>query len=376
MFADAKRDYDLAVIGGGPAGAAAAWRAARHGLRTLLVERGALPRDRVCGEFVSAEALPLLRRILAATRPDLIALSPLIAELRLGGRRFRLPLPGRGIPRLELDAALWEAALAAGVEGRLRTEARRLQSGAGGYRLYLRAAGGESVITARAVIAAPGRWWRLEGLRGEAENARELPHACWVGVKAHLRRLAAEAVELYFFPGGYCGLAPVGRGMVNACCLARRDTLKRPGAGLEASSDFPAWLAAAAREPGLERRLQGALQAAPTVVTAPVRLGRARRRRGEVRLAGDAAGFIDPFTGEGIARALFSGYAAAAECLPLEALPWREALTLSQRRPFLASGALRLGSLLPAPLRDALLRLPGAAALVGLAFHGTRCHAA
>ncbi|MGH3181041.1 MAG: NAD(P)/FAD-dependent oxidoreductase, partial [Streptosporangiaceae bacterium] len=78
--------YDLAVIGGGPAGASAAWAAAQRGLRVALLERGAFPRDKVCGEFVSHEALPLLQRM----APELVAAAPTIASaafVSASGRR-------------------------------------------------------------------------------------------------------------------------------------------------------------------------------------------------------------------------------------------------------------------------------------------------
>ncbi len=365
--------YDLAVIGGGPAGTAAAWEAARRGRRVLMIERGSLPRDRVCGEFVSAEALPLIERMLAAARPGLFAAAPLISGLRLAGRDFCLPRPGRGIPRRELDAALWEAALAAGAEGRLRTEAFRLEPAGDGFRMALRMAAGKAMVAARGIVAAPGRWWRLEGLRSGQENVHALAAAPWVGVKAHLDHIQADAVELYFFSGGYCGLAPVGQGRVNACCLVHRDALHRPQAGLGESDDFPAWLMAAAQDAALSARLRSARQTTPTVFTAPVWLGHGRPRSGRVALAGDAAGFLDPFTGDGIARALLGGRAAAIALLDPDARPRPAG---SERRAFYAARALRRTLGLPAPFLAALLRLPGAPALVRLAFHGTRSRAA
>lgn len=373
----AQQPYDLAVIGGGPAGTAAAWTAARAGRRVLIAERGSLPRDRVCGEYISAEGLSLLAAMLETTRPDLLDAAPRIEQLRLSaGRRereFQLPLTARGLSRYELDAALWQAALAAGAEGRLRTTALRLEDARQGFRLWLRDAEREFRIDAHAVIVAAGRWWRLEGLR-EPENEGAASGGRWIGVKAHLESIQADAVELYFFRGGYCGLAPVGQGRVNACCLMQRRRLERRGAGLSQSEDFLSWLAAASSDPRLKQRLHEARQAAATVVTAPVRLGwrpKTDMRRPQLRLAGDAAGFIDPFTGGGIARALLGGQAAAERMMRTAAAagPGRER---DGRRAFYAAAGLRAALALPATLVAGALRLPGAAEFVSRAFENTR----
>src|SRR6185312_3592281 len=115
---------DLFIAGAGPAGCAAAWTAARAGARVTLCEQSSFPRDKVCGEFISAEALPLLTEI----APDLVAASPTITHARFlapsgHASRFRLPAPARGISRWALDAALADAARAAGVRLRTRTRA-------------------------------------------------------------------------------------------------------------------------------------------------------------------------------------------------------------------------------------------------------------
>ena len=112
--------FDLAVIGGGPAGAAAAIMAARGGAHVLLLDRDRFPRHKVCGEFISHEALGLLRQLLPSS--PLLASAPAISEARVysGGRELRAKLqpPALSVARYELDLALWQAAQAAGVECR------------------------------------------------------------------------------------------------------------------------------------------------------------------------------------------------------------------------------------------------------------------
>jgi menaquinone-9 beta-reductase len=107
--------YDLAVIGGGPAGTAAAITAGRNGRRALLLERGRFPRHKVCGEFVSAESLALLRSLLDSRHLGLLrdAIQIPDARLFLDSRTLSAPVdpPAASIARLDLDPALWESAV-------------------------------------------------------------------------------------------------------------------------------------------------------------------------------------------------------------------------------------------------------------------------
>src|SRR5271165_6839302 len=113
--------FDLAIIGGGPAGSAAAITAARSGACVALFESRQFPRHKVCGEFVSAEALDLLRDLLADATDihRLLDQAPVLAHTRLwlGERMVQAAVspPAVSITRFDLDAALWRAAQAAGV---------------------------------------------------------------------------------------------------------------------------------------------------------------------------------------------------------------------------------------------------------------------
>src|SRR5215813_13748627 len=111
--------YDLIVVGGGPAGSAAAITAARHGARVLLLERGRFPRHKVCGEFVSAESLHVLSELLCPEKQALLTEALRISQARIfvDGKILAAPVdpPAASIARLELDAALWQSAEQAGV---------------------------------------------------------------------------------------------------------------------------------------------------------------------------------------------------------------------------------------------------------------------
>jgi flavin-dependent dehydrogenase len=352
---------DLAIIGGGPAGSAAALEARRRGLKVTIWDRERFPRDKVCGEFLSAESVPLLENEI----PEVFGNASVIDHAEFVSARgrvlgFALPHPSRGLSRRALDEALWRAAARAGAatrEGEAVRRVRRLHAN-GDASWEIEAESGEAEA-ARSLVIACGRWWRIEGLDSPARSGNKKAAGQWLGVKAHFRGVEPRrAVEMFYFPGGYCGIAPVEDGLYNACCLVHRD-LARSGTA-SAAKDFAAWIGAIARHEALNERLRGAVQEGETVTTAPVRPARRCASCDGALFAGDAAGFLDPFTGDGISMALHSGRLAAevfaensaanpARRRRSAALEYEVRLRESVRRSFAVAGALRT-----------LVRAPGA----------------
>ena len=163
-------NYDLIVIGGGPAGAAAAITASRGGVRVLLLERGRFPRHKVCGEFVSSESLQILHTLLAGNDSVLescISISE--ARIFLDGQVITAPVhpPAASLTRFDLDYALWTAAEAAGVCTRSQTAVRSIQ-GDGPFELTT----AEGHFQARAVVNASGRWSR-DFRRNRSQRVRD-----------------------------------------------------------------------------------------------------------------------------------------------------------------------------------------------------------
>ena len=205
--------FDLAIIGGGPAGTAAAITAARSGGRVLLLERGRFPRHKVCGEFISPEGVALLEDL---GLHDLVRRAPPIARARIFAERSvaeaSLFPAAASVSRYELDHALWRLAIAAGADCRQQVEVRGI-TGSGPFDL----ATSVGAFRARAVINASGRWSNLRRRR-----LTQGPRKKWVGWKAHYREPGVvESVDLYFFADGYCGVQPLGDGCVNVCAMVR-----------------------------------------------------------------------------------------------------------------------------------------------------------
>ncbi|UAJ79628.1 NAD(P)/FAD-dependent oxidoreductase [Leifsonia sp. ZF2019] len=285
-------DADLIVVGGGPVGLACAIEARLHGMEVLVIEPRDGPIDKACGEGLMPGALAALDRI-GVDPPG----SPLagIAYVRGDARvehRFAAR-PGRGVRRTVLHDAL---ALRADERGarRLRGRVSALAQRRDGVRLEL--AGG-GAVEAPWVIAADGLHSpvrRLLGLdhRPQAESRRRF------GVRRHYAvEPWTDLVEVHWSPEAEAYVTPVDARTVGVAVLGRRPL------------DQDAVLASL---PDLAARLEGALQLGPTRGAGPL-LQRARSRAsGRVLLAGDASGYVDALTGEGMRVGFAQARAAVA----------------------------------------------------------------
>jgi flavin-dependent dehydrogenase len=310
----------FSVLGAGPAGAAAALALRRAGERVVLHEKSRLPRHKVCGEFFSPEILPLLEEFglaaaFRAQRPARVT----HAELHFGrgSLRFRLPEPAWGLSRWAFDHLLLRAALDRGAI--LSAEPPR-----------------------RPAVVAAGR-------RTAVPRGRRL-----FGFKAHFSGPANDAVELYFFAGGYCGLCPVQGGVTNVCGLADESMLARIGFQVDRLLGGT---------PRLRERLALLERRINWLVTGPLCFGPAAAAPAGLA-AGDARCFVDPFTGSGLLAAVRTGSWAGealaggpnyeARCRDFYR---RQLSTTAILRRALRLGLLeRLAAFLPGPLLFRLTR--------------------
>ncbi len=299
--------YDLIVIGGGPAGTSAAITAAQSGARVLLLEKSRFPRHKVCGEFVSAESLSLLGHLLSQDFAPLLHNSIRIFESRifLDGKilHARISPPAASIPRFYLDAALWDSAQNCGVEVLEQTTVRKI-SGQGPFSIE----SSRQTYEARAVINATGRWSNLSMSAIPDANGDRQSRTKWLGVKAHFTEMSPSlSVDLYFFPGGYCGVQPVSadsetaRSNINACAMVRADVATTLAEVFQ-------------QNPELRERSRHWQPLSSPASTSPLIFRQPEPVEENILRAGDAAAFVDPFVGDGISLALRSG-ALAAQCL-------------------------------------------------------------
>ena len=298
------------------AGCAASIALARKGQSVTLIEREPTARHKVCGEFLSGEALEDLH----ALSIDVASLGAVpINYVRLAAARRAaeapLPFPAASLTRKALDTALIAEAIAAGVRVERGRSVQALSRTANN--LWRATLDDGAIFEAPAVFLATGK----HDLRG---YARPADPERWVAFKMYFRLAPVQAAELagaselMLYPGGYGGIQPVEGGIANLCCVVQRPYLERVGYSWEN------FLAKMQQDcPHLAMRLAGAepLLAKPIAVT-HIPYGFIRRTtENGLYCIGDQAAVIPSFTGDGISIALYTARRAVAAYLAAEPAP-------------------------------------------------------
>jgi flavin-dependent dehydrogenase len=308
---------DVAIVGGGPAGAVLATHLAKRGRAVVLLERSPAYRWRACGVFSSPASVAALRAagLDGATLASVVRPTPSMRLETASGTQVRLTYgddgslaaPAVSFDRAALDPELLVLARRAGADVRLGAAATRVEPG----QIVARDADGETVVEARVVVGA-------DGIRSTVARAFGVGRSPLLGDRVGLTFHVADPgpaaprdARMILFRDGYVGLAPVPGARVNVGIVLGRSWASR------------------LREEGAERTVEAVLAAIPPAPDDSVDWGAAERcdpiegaaplghrvaqRHGPGWvLVGDAAGFLDPFTGEGLHRALVSARLAAA----------------------------------------------------------------
>ena len=353
---------DVAIVGAGPAGSTLAALLAKRGVRVAVYDRDLFPRDKLCGEFLSYDALPVLEGmgVLAA----LDAAGPArIRRCRIAGARtyeFDLPQEARGVSRFFFDDLLLRHAEACGAVRRDGVTVGSLEE-----------------LEAKIVVGAWGRWGRFDQ-QLERAFVRDRSHRNF-GFKRHFTGPGTDAIELYSFGRGYLGVNAVEGGVTNICGLVHASRLVGHKGRWDAFVET-----IRAEEPRLDELFGRYEPSQESYLSSEPVIFRARSAvEGGVFMVGDASGVIDPLTGNGMAMAMQSALLAAPMILRALEEPVRRTAIEDEYRhshhQFFApriAWSRRAAALLSRPrLLDALLSTIRTPRIGELLLQRTRAHA-
>jgi flavin-dependent dehydrogenase len=305
------REWDVVVVGAGPAGALAARETARRGARVLLADRAVFPREKVCGSCVNLHAAATLRATgLGSLLEDASAVPLRTLRLSAPRRSASLPLPGGHVlSRASLDLALVEAARSAGVRFLPGTRAEVMETCADGRQVTLTASGESVALLARVVVDAAGLSSATAVRPGARVGAGTLLPVAPPGY-------CRGVVSMAWGAEGYVGIVQVEDGRLDvACALDPRAVRSAGGVGALAGR-----IVERTSLPRVPELAGARWRGTPPLTRRAPELARERLFR-----VGDAASFVEPFTGQGIAWALASG-AAVAPLAVAGAVRWEAGL--------------------------------------------------
>jgi flavin-dependent dehydrogenase len=318
---NSSNNYDVVIAGGGPAGTSAAIQLAMAGARVLLAEQKKFPRAKLCGEFISPECIEHFARLGVDQRMVEAGGTELCETVfySRSGRKVGVPSEwfgggkgmALGLSRAEMDARLLSRAREAGVRVMEETQAvGLLMKGKHVDGVRLKRNGEELEVGSLAVIDATGRSRslarRTERASSKSVRRRSAP---LVAFKAHLENSGGDprSCEIYFYLGGYGGLNSIEGGLSNLCFIVSASDVRAHGgdAGLVMRS-------VVMKNQRAAEALSGARVSSEWLAVALESFGRGILIPASgIMAVGDAASFIDPFTGSGMLMALESGELAA-----------------------------------------------------------------
>ena len=304
---------DLAIVGAGPAGTAAAITAARAGLDVVVIDKAVFPRDKCCGDGLTTGALRLLEGLgLEPLTVPSWTVVPSAWVRSPSGRTVEFPFPtgagqfGAIAPRVELDAALVDRARAVGAKVHDGHALVGASDGLDGITLDV---AGLGAVTARFVVGADGMWSPLRKLLGHDTPGYLGEWHAFRQYASGVTGSAAERLWVWFEPDllpGYAWSFPLGGGRANVGFGLLRDGRRRVA---DMKRLWPELLARphVAGALGPDAMLEGRHLAWPI----PARIDQIALARGRALFVGDAAAATDALTGEGIGQALLTGILAA-----------------------------------------------------------------
>lgn len=310
--------YDVIIAGAGPAGSSAAIHLAAGGLKVLLVEQKKFPRPKLCGEFISPECQDHFQKLGVARAILCSGPSSITETVFYSSRGHQVTVPSSwfgprvalGLSRAVMDDVLLRRAAEAGVtviENANVVGPQINDNAISGIKIRVDSA--EQEYSSPITIDATGRARILA--RKLNQSHKQKPKL--VAFKAHFQntRVAFGACEIYFYSGGYGGLSSVEGGTSNLCFIIGTDQVKRCQSDPErVMREF------VMQNPRARHTLDPARTSSEWLSASWEHFGRQSPAPAKGLLAiGDAAAFIDPFTGSGMLMAFESGELAAETIL-------------------------------------------------------------
>jgi menaquinone-9 beta-reductase len=330
------KSKDVLIVGGGPAGAALGALLARAGRAVAIIEQSDAAHDKVCGDFLSYEAILYLRALgIDPQRMGAVA----VTNVRLASRELigecALPFTGMGLSRRVLDEALLANARNFGANVLRGKRVEHLRPSGDGWVALL---GTGEEICADSAFVATGKhdlrgWPRPKGKQNDL-----VAFKMYFRLKPQMAHVIAGQVELVLFPGGYAGLLGLGSGVMNLCLLVQRAVLRELGGN---------WGRLLKHIQSSSRHLARCLEDAEELLEKPLAIsaipyGHMRTdAAGGVWRLGDQAAVIPSFSGDGISIALHSALIAGQAFFDGKtAQEFQEHLARQLKKPVLAALAV------------------------------------
>jgi geranylgeranyl reductase family protein len=328
------KQYDVVIVGGGPAGSSSAIALGRLGYKVALIDKSRFPREKLCGDFVNPINRPIFQSL--GVEEQLLACNhERVVGFRITsvcGAAAEVALPsaagadrcGLGMRRADLDNVLIEHAKSHGVAVREECRVRELQRDRKNWRIEIEDVNGMDHLRAGILIGADGRNSRVAYRLGMAGRRTAAGRSIGFQLRLRCDRGLEGNIEIHLFPGGYAGVVGLGGGLINLGFAVERHC----------------W----SREPSMTALLDSRLSKNPHLKTIlerseiesefrsayPVYFPRRRCFGDAFLLAGDAAQVTEPITGEGVYFAMKTGLLAA------------EAVDSAYRRGDLSAGQLAM----------------------------------
>jgi menaquinone-9 beta-reductase len=299
--------HDILIIGGGIAGLTNAILLSKAGLNVILIEKKQYPLHKVCGEYVSNEALPFLKGL--GIDPFVNGASSIrqfmISTSKSNVHTSALGMGGFGLSRYVFDNLLYENALKAGATIVVNTGVADYSYNSAEDSFDVKLTDGK-ILKSKILVGAYGKRSALDRTMHRAFFNKRSPY---IGIKYHLHTdFPPDTIALHLFKDGYCGINQIEEGKVCLCYLTTRENLRKSGTILLLEKNI------LFRNPYIKSVLEHAdvLYDKPEVIN-EISFSSKETVVNHALMCGDAAGMIAPLCGNGMAMAMRAAKICSAE---------------------------------------------------------------